>query len=212
MLRAILHAFLIILISAAVSPLQAQDDYFIGDFICDEAQEGLDVGEEYTTLLETPLALAMATAIVHINRIEAGADLDRGDGCALAVVGLEDGDEIIIYKFRDISGEFASRYHFIIERELEADRTIALNTFADLDAIAHELGYIPEGVRLYNLEAISPETIATHYFFAGEPSVNQLIDYVLVILNDREAPPVQLDLTGEEPTIIFREDLLEGDE
>ena len=210
MLRAILHAFLIILISAAVSPLQAQDDYFIGDFICNESDESLDVGEEYTTLLETPLALA--TAIVHINRIEAGADLDRGDGCALAVVGLEDGDEIIIYKFRDISGEFASRYHFIIERELEADRTIALNTFADLDAIAHELGYIPEGVRLYNLEAISPETIATHYFFAGEPSVNQLIDYVLVILNDREAPPVQLDLTGEEPTIIFREDLLEGDE
>ncbi len=210
MLRAILHAFLIILISGMISPLQAQEnDYLIGDYVCDASQESLDFGEEYTTLLESPLALA--TALVHINRIRAGADLDRDDDCVLALVELEDGDTIVIYKFLDISGEFASRYNFILMSEVDQDRLIALNTFRDVDAIAHELGYIAEGVRLYHLEAISPEEIASHYFFAGEPSVNELVDYVLVILNGDFVPPVRVELDGEEPTIVFREDLLEDE-
>lgn len=211
MKHALILTFLLFIFSGPNASGQAQeDDFFIGDFICDEPQEALNTGDDFTTILELPLA--MITAFVHINRTDAGAGLDEGDGCALALVGLEDGDEIIIYKFRDISGEFASRYHFILRSEVDSDRLIALNTFSDVDSVAHELGYIEEDVRLYVLEQITPEEIASFYFFAGEPSANQMIDYVLAILNDRVVPQVRVDLSGEESTIVFREDLLEGDE
>lgn len=203
--------FLLFIFSGPYASGQAQeDDYFIGDFICDESQEALNAGDDFTAIQELPLA--MIAAFVHINRTDAGAGLDEGDGCVLASVGLEDGDEIIIYKFRDISGEFASRYHFILRSQVESGRLIALNTFSDVDSVAHELSYLEEGVRLYTLELITPEEFSGFYFFAGEPSVNQLIEYVLLILNDQVVPQVRVDLSGEETTIVFREDLLEGDE
>lgn len=210
-MHTVLRFFLIIFISGLFSPAVAQEeDFFIGDFVCDEAQRDLGAGDEFTTTLELPLV--MITAFVHINRTNAGTDLDENDGCALASIVLDNGDEIVILKFLDISGEFASRYQFILMSELESGNMVALNTFSDIDAVAHELELIPAEARLYHLDEFSPDTVATHYLFVGAPSVNQLVGYVIDILNGVSAPMVTVDMSGEETSIIIREDLLEEEE
>jgi len=205
--RAFIRTFLIFLIMGLSTPLSAQeDDFDLGDFLCPETERDLDAGDEFT--LNEDLSLVMMAAFIHINRSNAGEEVDADDGCVLATVELE-GDELVIFKFLDISGEFASRYQFVLMSEAESDTMIALNTFSDLDAVAHELELIPPEARLYHLDKFAPDYIATHALFVGEPSVNSLINSVMKILYDESTPMITVDLSGEEAAIIIREDLME---
>jgi len=211
MLRALSRTLLIFLFFTYIPPLSAQDNGFdIGEMLCPEDQLDLDAGDDYS--LKEELPLVMMAAFVHINRSNAGEGINADQGCVLGTVELEGEDEIIIFKYLDISGKFASRYQFVLLSEIETDNIITLNTFSDVDAVAHELELIPTEVRLYHLDAFSPNVVATHALFAGEPSVNELMRYIMSILNGESTPAVTVDMSGEETSIAIREDLLEDEE
>lgn len=178
----------------------------IEDLLCETELSALDIGEDYFEIRKNPLV--MAGALVHANRFEAGSDLDYGEGCLLAQVDFEDGDRLYIYDFKMAEGEFSSRYQFIMESHLESENFIALNSFNDIDAIAHELDYAPEELRVYHLDEFADGEIRIYNFFAGEPSVNELMAAVSTILSRTTVPLVTVVL-GEQFEIILSEEFFD---
>ncbi len=178
----------------------------IEDLLCEAELSALDVGEDYFEIRENPLV--MAGALVHANRFEAGSELDLGEGCILAQVDFEDGDKLYIYDFKLGEGAFSSRYQFILESQLGGSEFIALNSFDDIDAIAHELDYAPEELRVYHLEEFVDDEIRIYNFFAGEPSVSELMEAVSTILS-RTTDPMVTVVLGEEFQIILSEEFFE---
>lgn len=191
------------LLSACSEPAEEAG---IEDLLCGEELSTLDVGEDYFEIRENPLV--MAGALVHATRFEAGTELDLGQGCFLAQVDFEDGDKLYIYNFKLGEGAFSTRYQFILDNQVGGNNFIALNSFNDIDSIAHELDYAPAELRVYHLEEFADGEIRIYNFFAGEPSVNELMEAVSLILS-RSTDPMVTVVLGEEFQIILSEEFFE---
>lgn len=201
---------LVLLLGACSEPAEeANENGEFDDLFCDQDLASLDIGEDYYEIIENPLI--MAGALVHANRFEAGSELDLGEGCVLAQADFEDGDRLYVNDFTYSGGPFSSRYHFILDSEMLTNNFIALNSFDDIDAIAHELGYVPEGVRVFHLEQFYDDEIRIYKFFAGEPSVNELLKAVSDILS-LSIDPLAIVVLGEEFEIILSEEFFNEEE